>query len=154
IVWSPQGLALTSASAIPANTWTHVALTRSASVLTAYVNGVADPNTGSDPTGLISGGCPVFIGVDTGTGWTGGLNGFFQGQIDEVRVYNRALTAAEVQADKATPIPSAPPPPNSSATTIATFVGNAAGPVDLKIGPGGDLFYVDLTGGTIRRIQY
>jgi uncharacterized repeat protein (TIGR01451 family) len=36
----------------------------------------------------------------------------------------------------------------------ATFVAGAAGPVDLQIGPGGDLFYVDYDGGTIRRIQY
>jgi PKD repeat protein len=38
--------------------------------------------------------------------------------------------------------------------TRATFVAGAAGPVDLQIGPGGDLFYVDLNGGTIRRIQF
>jgi hypothetical protein len=30
---------------------------------------------------------------------------WFQGLIDEVRVYNRALTAAEIQADMTTPIP-------------------------------------------------
>jgi glucose/arabinose dehydrogenase/PKD repeat protein len=34
-----------------------------------------------------------------------------------------------------------------------TFVSGAAQPVDVQIGPGGDLFYVDL-GGTIRRIRY
>ncbi len=34
-----------------------------------------------------------------------------------------------------------------------TFVAGAAQPVDLEIGPGGDLFYVDL-GGTVRRIRY
>ena len=34
-----------------------------------------------------------------------------------------------------------------------TFVGGAAQPVDLQVGPGGDLFYVDL-GGTVRRIRY
>ena len=38
--------------------------------------------------------------------------------------------------------------------TIATFVADAAHPVDLQIGPGEDLFYVDFDGGTIRRIQY
>jgi glucose/arabinose dehydrogenase len=37
---------------------------------------------------------------------------------------------------------------------LSTFVADAAAPVDLQIGPNGDLFYVDLTGGTIRRIQY
>lgn len=35
-----------------------------------------------------------------------------------------------------------------------TFVDGAAGPVGLQIGPGGDLFYVDFIGGTIRRISY
>jgi glucose/arabinose dehydrogenase/PKD repeat protein len=34
------------------------------------------------------------------------------------------------------------------------FVTGAANPVDLKIGPGGDLFYVDFLGGTIHRVQY
>jgi glucose/arabinose dehydrogenase len=38
--------------------------------------------------------------------------------------------------------------------TRVTFAAGAASPVDLQTGPGGDLFYVDFTGGTIRRIQY
>ena len=37
---------------------------------------------------------------------------------------------------------------------IQTFVANAANPVDLQMGPGGDLFYADFDGGTIRRIRY
>jgi glucose/arabinose dehydrogenase/PKD repeat protein len=37
---------------------------------------------------------------------------------------------------------------------LKTFVANAENPVDLQIGPNGDLFYVDFNGGTIRRIQY
>jgi glucose/arabinose dehydrogenase len=36
----------------------------------------------------------------------------------------------------------------------ATFVAPAANPVDLQIGPGGDLFYADFDGGTIRRIRF
>ncbi|HEY9376536.1 MAG TPA: PQQ-dependent sugar dehydrogenase, partial [Jiangellaceae bacterium] len=35
-----------------------------------------------------------------------------------------------------------------------TFVAGAANPVNLETGPGGDLFYVDFDGGTIRRISY
>jgi PKD repeat protein len=48
--------------------------------------------------------------------------------------------------------------PNPS--TIQSFVGvDAAGgaaghPVDLKIGPGGDLFYVDMEGGSVHRITF
>jgi hypothetical protein len=37
--------------------------------------------------------------------------------------------------------------------TRETVMTNTPHPVDLKLGPGGDLFYVDV-GGTIRRIQY
>jgi glucose/arabinose dehydrogenase/PKD repeat protein len=37
---------------------------------------------------------------------------------------------------------------------IRSFVSGAANPVNLENGPGGDLFYVDFDGGTIRRITY
>ena len=37
---------------------------------------------------------------------------------------------------------------------IVTLVAGAANPVGLEIGPGGDLYYVDYDGGTIRRISY
>ncbi len=40
--------------------------------------------------------------------------------------------------------------PNVAARTI--FTEAAANPVDITVGPGGDLFYVDFEGGTIRRI--
>ena len=38
--------------------------------------------------------------------WVNGANNtdYFNGTIDEVRVYNRALAVAEIQADMATPI--------------------------------------------------
>jgi glucose/arabinose dehydrogenase len=41
-----------------------------------------------------------------------------------------------------------------SPSTIDTFAAGAANPVDLSFGPGGDLFYPDFDGGTIRRIRY
>ena len=37
---------------------------------------------------------------------------------------------------------------------VRTFVAGAANPVNLQVGPGGDLFYADFDGGTIRRISY
>src|SRR5262249_48940121 len=43
--------------------------------------------------------------------------------------------------------------PDPSPSSIQTFVDGAAAPVDLKFGPDGDLYYVDLDGGTIRRIE-
>jgi PKD repeat protein/glucose/arabinose dehydrogenase len=40
-----------------------------------------------------------------------------------------------------------------SASNLVTFASDSASPVDLEIGPGNELYYVDL-GGTIRRIRY
>jgi glucose/arabinose dehydrogenase len=37
---------------------------------------------------------------------------------------------------------------------IVPFSNTASGPVDLEIGPDQDLYYVDLTGGTVRRFHY
>ncbi|MGH3715574.1 MAG: PQQ-dependent sugar dehydrogenase [Micromonosporaceae bacterium] len=37
---------------------------------------------------------------------------------------------------------------------IVTFVAGASNPVDLEAGPGGDLFYVNIEGGTIQRVRY
>ena len=39
-------------------------------------------------------------------------------------------------------------------TNIRLLVGGAANPVDVETGPGGDIFYADLEGGTIQRISY
>jgi chitodextrinase len=99
------GLTLTSStnsntfgsSALPANTWTHVAQTFDGSTVTLYVNGVqvaATAITGSiqDATN------PLEIGSDHIYGQ------YFQGLIDDVRVYNVALTASQIQADMATPV--------------------------------------------------
>jgi PKD repeat protein len=129
-------------AALPTNVWTHVAGTYNGSVLRLYLNGVEvaqQPVTG--PIASSTG--PVRIGGNSFWGE------YFQGRIDEVRIYSRALTTSELQAAMNTPVPVATPP-----VTKSTFVAGAAGPVDLKIGPGGDLFYADLDGGTIRRIRF
>jgi glucose/arabinose dehydrogenase len=41
-----------------------------------------------------------------------------------------------------------------SPSQIKTFVAPAAAPVDLQVGPDGNLYYADLVGGTVRRIAY
>ncbi|MGN9908885.1 PQQ-dependent sugar dehydrogenase [Phytohabitans sp. LJ34] len=41
-----------------------------------------------------------------------------------------------------------------SAANIETFASGAANPVDLAVGPGDELYYADLGGGTVRRIRY
>jgi hypothetical protein len=92
---SPVGLDGTTQ--IPLNLWTHLAATYDGTTLRLYVNGVlVNSRSASGP--LI---------VSTGTLRIGGNSAwgeFFQGRIDEVRVYNRALTPAEIQADLAAAI--------------------------------------------------
>ena len=41
-----------------------------------------------------------------------------------------------------------------STSNVSTFVAQAANPVDIQMGPNGDLFYVDFDGGTIHRVSY
>src|SRR5207247_99778 len=42
-----------------------------------------------------------------------------QGLIDEVRIYNRALTASEIQSDLTTPVGGPAPPPDTTAPTVS-----------------------------------
>jgi cysteine-rich repeat protein len=39
-------------------------------------------------------------------------------------------------------------------SAMIPFTNEAENPVDLQVGPGGDLFYVDIAGGTVREIRY
>ena len=94
---------ITSAASISTGTWTHVSITRRGSTLTAYVNG-NPTGTGSDAAAYSFSTCQLLIGVDSDTGCTGTPNGYFNGTIDEIRIYNRALSQAEILNDMNTPI--------------------------------------------------
>jgi len=90
-VWST--CATTSTANMLANRWYHVAVTRSfsgtAGTCAIYVNG-AQNVTGSLAGYADSPAEEIVVGS------TGGSSEFFSGSMDEVRVYNRSLTAAEV----------------------------------------------------------
>ncbi|MFD2353813.1 LamG domain-containing protein [Nonomuraea ferruginea] len=79
------------------NTWSHLAVTYNGSRARLYLNG---NQIGDEPvSGTIQDdGGDFHIGGNTIYGE------FFDGVIDEVRVYNRAQTAAEITADMNTPI--------------------------------------------------
>ncbi len=68
--------------------WSHVAVTATGGAVTFYINGAPDSST---PSGAgIANAHPLLIGFD------GAYSEYFHGIIDEVRLYNRALTAAEI----------------------------------------------------------
>jgi glucose/arabinose dehydrogenase/PKD repeat protein len=87
-------------TALPANTWTHLAVTYSASTLRLFVNGT-QVVTRSVGTPLQPSTLPLRIGGNAV--W----NEWFLGRIDEVRLYNRALAATEIQSDMTRPVTAA-----------------------------------------------
>ena len=101
------------ASALPLDTWTHLAVTWDGTTLRLYVNGAEAGSTVAVGT-LIDSGGPLDIGGNTVWGE------YFDGLIDEVRVYNRALGAAEIQADMQQPIGGGGPAPDTQPPTAPT----------------------------------
>jgi PKD repeat protein len=84
-------------AALPANTWTYIASTYDGATVRLYLNGAQVASTSI--TGSIA--------TSTGALRIGGNSlwgEFFQGRIDEVRIYNRALTASEITTDMNTPL--------------------------------------------------
>jgi hypothetical protein len=86
-------------AALPAATWSHLAATYDGATLRLYVNGV---QVSSVPRSGVSS-----LEVGTGALRIGGntvWGEYFGGLIDEVRIYNRALSAAEIATDRDTPV--------------------------------------------------
>jgi hypothetical protein len=79
------------------DTWTYVAVTYDGSVLRLYVNG-RDVASREVPEALQHSTLPLWIGGNQPYGE------HFDGVIDELRIYARALTTAELDADGMTPI--------------------------------------------------
>lgn len=87
-----------SDSTIPLNTWTHLAATYDGAKIKIYINGALATWENS-----VSG----TIQTSTGALRIGGnaiWGEYFQGLIDEVRIYNRALSSAEIVTDMNTAV--------------------------------------------------
>jgi hypothetical protein len=119
-IWIRQGgssYSTVGTAQLPVNTWTHLAATYDGANLKLYVNGTevgSSARTGS-------------INTSTGALRIGGnsvWSEWFNGLIDEVRVYSHALTQAEIQTDMNTPIQDNTPPvvtsvsPSNGATGV------------------------------------
>jgi len=83
---------------LPPDTWTYLATTYDGTTLRLYVNGTEVASRAVAGPILSSTGVLRIGGNNVWSEW-------FQGRIDEVRLYNRALTASELQADMLTPVP-------------------------------------------------
>jgi hypothetical protein len=94
--------ACTGSIEISNNTWTHGAVTYDGTNVRTYVNGILDATcarTLEDQTG-----------VNLEIGSTNGATQFFNGSIDEVRIYNVTLTLAQIQEIYSCQAPTFPHP--------------------------------------------
>ena len=82
---------------LTAGAWTHLAATYDGANLRLYKNGVLQTTTAA-PGALLTSANPLRIGGNTIWGE------YLDGRIDEVRVYNRALSAAEITTDMTKPV--------------------------------------------------
>ncbi len=97
-------------TSVPIGEWHHIAATYTGSCWAIYLDGVPDalniaaatcPNATPESTSYQR------AGLSAGINSTGGLGtGFFSGAIDEARVWNRALSPAEVLANKGSEVTS------------------------------------------------
>jgi hypothetical protein len=81
----------------PVNRWSHVALTFDGTMLRLYVNG-SQVSSRATTGAILRTTRPLWIGGNSPYGE------YFQGLIDEVRVYDRPLSRAEVRAEMSRPI--------------------------------------------------
>jgi hypothetical protein len=84
-------------SELPVNSWTHLAGTYDGTTMRFYVDGV-QVGTKAVSGNLLTSTGAVRIGGNSVWGE------FFQGRIDEVRIFNVARTAAQIAADMNTPV--------------------------------------------------
>ncbi len=80
---------------VPLYTWTHVVFTYSTGQVTAYINGqqvslAANTFTSGTPLPTYADG--IYLGTDSS------ISDFYSGSISDVRIYNRVLAPADVQA--------------------------------------------------------
>ena len=131
------------------NTWYYVAGVYDAATrsLHIYVNGVLDDGVlrGTVPASQVA---PTTVNANVGRR-SGGF--YFQGRIDELRVYNAALSQAQIQADMNTPIGSGPDtqPPTAPTGLTAT----ATSPTRIDLGWTASTDNVGVTGYRVERCQ-
>ncbi len=89
--WGGGSKEMNSTATVPLNSWSHIAIVYRDGSQKIYINGVL-AGTHNDSGPLTTQNDPVFIGRDLSFN-----SRTFNGYIDEVRIYNGAMTEAEVQ---------------------------------------------------------
>jgi glucose/arabinose dehydrogenase len=115
---------VTGTTKLALNTWAHIASTYDGTTLRLFINGV-QVSTFATTGNIIATTNLLRIGGSPALGTQ-----YFAGLIDEVRIYNKALTAAEIQSDMITPI--APDVTNPTVNITAPAAGTVSGTVNVN----------------------
>ena len=86
---------LDSTITIPTNTWTHVAGTYNGTTLTVWINGARAGSRAITGRTCVNN-RPLSVGAKSDPE-KGLLEAFWDGQLDDLRIYSRALSAAEIR---------------------------------------------------------
>jgi len=130
---------------LPVNTWSHLAATYDGITLRLYVNG----------TQVASGALSVAIDSSTSPLRIGGNSiwgEYFAGRIDEIRIYNRALSSAQVASDMATPIGGGESD-TQAPTTPSSLVATAVSTSQINLSWTASTDNVGVTGYRVERCQ-
>lgn len=80
------------------DTWTHLVLVIGENADSIYINGVLSYSEPKASTTIIgSNTWPMYFGKDV-AGWSLSTDAGFKGQMDDIRIYNRVLSSAEINA--------------------------------------------------------
>lgn len=88
-----------STADLPLNVWTHIAMTYDGAYVRFYVNGELDSSYAQSGPIQTTSNWLAFGCMPTARYGGPGTWAFFNGMIDEVRIYNRALSQQEIQTD-------------------------------------------------------
>jgi hypothetical protein len=103
-------VATLGAGTLPLNTWSHLAATFDGTTQRLLVNGLEVSSVAASGTLTQTSGSLRIGGNSLWGDW-------FSGAIDDVRLYDRALSTSEIQADMNTPVP--PPPADTTLPVVA-----------------------------------
>lgn len=130
--------------------WMHIAGTFNGTLLKIFINGIEDKEIAFDsPTSIMTNSLPLVIGASANE------TNFFQGIIDDVRIYNYALSDSEIQD-----LVAGPAAKNTETARVAqpksiqqvTNVENREHPSENKIGiypnPAQNTLFIDLLPGS------
>ncbi len=121
---SPDGSSVTQAytanGVITTGSWTHVACVYDGSSITVYIDGEVASNGANNPRSYSGGIANRSADFNIGA-WNNGASVYFDGRLDEVRVYSRALSGSEINdLMNGTPTPTSTSTPTPTGTITPT----------------------------------